>query len=86
MFAPAELSRWELGTRGSAMALVQSQQFTDKKTPQKQRGFLSSFSFCAKFVLRSICKPTGAQHHEHARYYDLRPPFRQKREGLQVLG
>jgi hypothetical protein len=28
MFAPAEVFRWELGTRGSAMALVQSQQIT----------------------------------------------------------
>ena len=37
---------------------VQSQQFTDKETPHKQRGFLLPHIFCANFVLR-FAKYTG---------------------------
>jgi hypothetical protein len=40
------------------MALVQSQQFTDKKTPRKQRGFLMLSGLCAKSVLWGIGKST----------------------------
>ena len=49
------------GTRGSAMALVQSQQLTDKETPHKQRGFLMPARNCANFVLPLFANTTGAQ-------------------------
>lgn len=50
-----------LAFAANAIASVQSQQFTDRRTPHKLRGFLMSLGNCSNFVLEAI-SVNGAQH------------------------